>query len=70
MQPDGEPTVVLLLEELVRAVVPDLDRAGSVLARRDLSREGRVLERVILDVHGEVLFAGLERHALRYRPAE
>ena len=54
--------------ELVRAVVPDLDRAGAVLALRDLALELRVLDRVVLDVDGEVLLAGLERHALRHRP--
>ena len=69
VQPDGETAVGLLLDELVRARVPDLDRAGAVLALRDLAVEGRVLERVILDVDREVLLAGLERHALRDRPA-
>ena len=54
--------------ELVRALVPDLDRAGAVLALRDLALELRVLDRVVLDVDGEVLLAGLERHALRHRP--
>ena len=44
-------------------------RAGAVLARRDLALEGRVVERVILDVDGEPALAGLERHALRHRPA-
>ncbi len=58
----------LLLEQLVGAVVPDLDRPAAVLALRDLAVERRVLERVILDVHGERLRAGLERHALRHGP--
>ena len=35
---------------------------------RDLAVEGRVLERVILDVDGERPRARLERHALRHRP--
>ena len=50
-------------------VVPDLDRAGAVLALRDLALEGRVLERMVLDVDGEMLLPRLERHALRDRPA-
>ena len=44
--------------QLVRAVVPDLDRAGAVLALRDLALERRVVERVVLDVDGEVLLPG------------
>ena len=50
-------------------MVPDLHRAGAVVPLRDLALEGGVLERVILDVHRQVLRAGLERHALRHRPA-
>ena len=68
MEPDGQPAVGLLLDELVRAVIPDLDRAGAVVALRDLALERRVLERMVLDVHGEMLLAGLERHALRHGP--
>ena len=69
VQPDREAAVLLLLDELVRALVPDLDRAGAVLPLRDLAVERRVLERMVLDVDGEVLLARLERHALRDRPA-
>src|SRR5262249_55942001 len=60
--------VGLLGDELVRAVVPDLDRARAVLPRRNLTGEGRVLERVVLDVDGESTGARLEWHALRHRP--
>ena len=49
--------------------VPDLDRPGPVLTRRDLALEGGVVERVVLDVHGEVALPGLERDPLRHRPA-
>src|SRR5205807_2120634 len=49
-------------------VIPDLDRAGAVVALRNLAGERRVLERMILDVDGEMLLAGLERHAFRHRP--
>src|SRR5207244_6623676 len=69
VQADGEAAVLLLLQELVGAAVPDLDRAGAVLAFRDLALEARVVERVVLDVNGERPLAGLERHALRHRPA-
>ena len=69
VQPDRETAVGLLLDELVGARVPDLDRAGAVLAFRDLAVERRVLERMVLDVDGEMLLAGLERDALRDRPA-
>ena len=69
VEPDREAAVPLLLEQLVGAAVPDLDRAGAVLARRDLALEVAVVERVVLDVHGEVPLAGLERHALRHGPA-
>ena len=60
--------VRLLLLELPGAVVPDLDRAGAVLAGGDLAVEARVLERMVLDVDGERLRAALERDALRHGP--
>jgi hypothetical protein len=69
VEANGETAVLLLFEKLVGAVVPDLDAAGAVLALRDLSLEGRVLERVILDVDGQVLLPRLERHALGNGPA-
>src|SRR4029453_5744914 len=69
LQPDGQPAVLLLLEELVRAVIPDLHRARAVRPGRNLALEGRVVERVVLDMDGEVLLPGLERPPLRPRPA-
>ena len=69
MQPHGQPAVPLLLEELVRAAVPDLDRAGAVLPRRDRPLEVAVLERMVLDMHGEVPLSAPERDAFRHRPA-
>ena len=69
MEPDGQPAVALLLDELVGAAVPDLDRARAVLALRDHPLERRVRERVVLDVDGQVLLAGLERDALGHGPA-
>ena len=68
VQPDGETAVSLLLDELVRSLVPDLDRAGAVVPLGDLALEARVLDRVVLDVDGEVLLSGLEGNALRDRP--
>ena len=61
VQLDGELAVPLLLEQLVGAVVPDLDGAGAVLALRDLAVERRVLERVVLDVDGERARPRLQR---------
>src|SRR5205085_11164665 len=69
LQSHGQSAVSLLLDELVGARVPDLDAAGSVLAFRDLAFERRVLERVVLDMHGQPLVARLERDAFRHRPA-
>ena len=64
-----EAAVRLLLDELVRAVVPDLDRPGAVVAGRDLTFERGIGEWVILDVDREVLLSGLQRNTLRHRPA-
>ena len=69
MQAHGEAAILLLLHELVGAAVPDLDGAGAVLARRDLALEVGVVERVILDVNGEMPLSGREWHALWHRPA-
>ena len=69
MRAEGQPSVALLLDELVGAAVPDLHRAGAVLALRNLALERRILERVVLDVHGEPSRSGLQRQALRDRPA-
>ena len=68
VQPHGEAAVPLLLEELVRAAVPDLDGARPVVPLRDLTLEAPVLEWMVLDMDGEVLLARLERDALRHRP--
>src|SRR5207248_10445723 len=69
LEPDGQAAVPLLLDELVRAGIPDLDGPRAVLALRDHAFEAGVLERVVLDVDGEVLLAGLERDTLRHCPA-
>ena len=68
VQVERQLPVRLLLEQVVGAVVEDLDRPAAVLALRDLAVERRVLERVVLDVHRERLRARLERHALRHGP--
>ena len=63
-----EPAVILRLEQLVGAVIPDLDGSRAVGALRDLAGEGRVVERVILDVNGQGLRSRLDRHPFRDRP--
>ena len=68
-QPHREAAVALALDQLVAAVVPDLHRAGAVLALGDHAGERGVLHRVILGVHGQVALADLERQALGQRPA-
>src|SRR5205807_3680361 len=60
--------VLLLLDELVRAAVPDLDRAGAVVTLRDVALEGRVVERMVLDVYGQRALSRFERHALGNGP--
>src|SRR3954452_6470990 len=65
---DGEAAVPLLLDELVRPVVPDLDGAGAVVPGRDLALEGGVVDRVVLDVDGERPLPRLERDTLRNGP--
>ena len=64
-----ETAVTLLLDQLVRAAIPDLDGPGAVLAGRDRALEVAVLERMILDVNGEMPLAAPQRNALRHRPA-
>ncbi|HJS48930.1 MAG TPA: hypothetical protein VJ745_01290, partial [Gaiellaceae bacterium] len=54
VEPHRESTVALLLQELIEAAIPDFDGAGSVLTRRNRSLEVRVLQRMVLDVHGKV----------------
>ena len=68
MQAHGQAAVAFLLHEVVRPAVPDLDRAGAVVPGRDLALERRVLERMVLDLHREMLLSGLERNAFRHRP--
>ena len=58
------------LSRLVGAAVPDLHLAGAVLALRDLAGEVDVVERVVLDVHREVVALGVGRDALRHRPRD
>ena len=52
----------------VGAPVPDAHGAAAVLAGRDFAREGGVLERVVLGVHGQVVPLGIVRQALGQRP--
>ena len=70
MQADGEPSVALLLHELIAPAVPDLDGPRTVLPGGNLTLELRVVQRVILDVHGEMAASRRERQPFRHRPAE
>ena len=49
--------------------IPDHDRAAAVLAPRNGALERIVFNRVILDVHGEPFFAGIEAGPACDRPA-
>ena len=51
------------------AAVPDDHGAGAILALGDRLLEVGVLQRVVLDVHGEPPDRGVERGPLRHRPA-
>src|SRR4051794_23214615 len=68
VQAHSEAAVPLLFEQLVRAAIPDFDRARAVVPLRDLALEAPVLEWMVFDVDGEVLLAGLKRDALRHGP--
>ena len=56
------------LELVVGAAVPDAHRPGAVLALRDLPLEAAVLERVVLDVDGEMVLPLVQRQALGNGP--
>ena len=58
MQPDGEAAVGFSSTSSYVPSIPDLDRAGAVLARRDLALEVAYVERMVLDVDGEVRSPG------------
>ena len=53
----------------VRAAIPEHDRAAAVLALRDRSLEGVVVDRVILDLHREPLDGRIVARALGHGPA-
>jgi hypothetical protein len=66
---------VALRQPLVRvdlgfpiAAVPELHRAGAILALRDRALEVAVVERMILDLDREPLVVRIERGALGHRP--
>jgi len=65
----GQSAVPLLLQEVVRAAIPDLDGSRSVLAGRNHALEVAVLERMVLDVDCKMPLALLQRNAFRHRPA-
>ncbi len=69
VEPHREAAVLLLLDQLVGATIPDLDRPGAVLTGGYLSLEVGVGERMILDVNRQVTLGARHGHALRHRPA-
>ena len=69
VESNRQAPILLLLDKVVVASVPDLNGAGAVLAGRDLALEVGVGERVILDVNREMAFAWLEWNPLRDGPA-
>ena len=60
---------IIAVVEVPRATVPDDDVAAPVLAPGDHTLEVEVLERMVLDVHGQVALAGVEGEPLRNCPA-
>ena len=57
-----------ILERHPFAAVPDDDAAGAVVSLRNISLEVAVLERMVLDLHGQPLVAGVVRGSLGNRP--
>src|SRR5216684_4719006 len=55
---------------LVRTAVPDLHGATAVLALWDLTREVDVVQRVVLDVDGEVVLLGVRRDSSGHGPRD
>src|SRR5436190_3772779 len=51
------------------AAIPDVDVAGSVLTGRNVAFEVRIVERMVLDLHGEPAFAWPFARAFGDRPA-
>src|SRR5674476_407496 len=51
------------------ALVPDDDRAAAIFALGNGALERRIVDRVILDMHGQPLFMRIEARAARHRPA-
>src|SRR5204863_9253777 len=57
------------IDRLVRAAIPEHDRAAAVLAAWDHAFEGVVLDRMILDFDGEAACGGIEARSLGDGPA-
>src|SRR5205823_5913973 len=62
-----EPVFVVLIRA-VDAAVPDDHFPGAVLARRNDALEGGIVERMVLGLRRQSLFARIERRALWYGP--
>ncbi len=64
----GQP-LVRIADRLPLAAVPHNDRTAAILALGYRALEIAVVERVVLDMDGEALFARHEARALGHRPA-
>jgi len=65
----GAKPLARVADRLPCAVVPDDHLAGAVLSLRDRPFEARVVDRMVLDLHGHALVVRVEAGSLRYRPA-
>src|SRR5262249_47681918 len=63
------PLERIALERSPGAAVPEQHGAAAVLAGRDDPLEAAVLERVVLHLHRQALFARIEAGSLGHRPA-
>ena len=64
----GAGYVVRRIGHAVNPAVPHDDLAGTVVAFGDDAFEIAVLDRMVLDHHGEPLVGGIKRRSLGYRP--
>src|SRR2546422_4834884 len=56
------------IDHFVGSVIPDDDFARAVIALRDRSLEGAVIDRMIFGLHGEAFVGRIEAGAFRNRP--
>src|SRR5258708_37153932 len=59
----------VVVRRLPGAVIPQEDGAAAILALGDDAFEPAIVERMVLDMHGQALLAGVEARSLGNRPA-